>query len=165
MDGMQKHKCALIGMRMCLLCAALAIAAPLIFTVPYMAAWFGYSAADKLITLAAFVFILAIFCVTAILLGRAAGRNICRRRRDSWGAMGVGIGVAMGCLVAAGLAVELAILVATIYSGERPLPGLLLFYILLLGTLPAILLGILYGALLRWRLTKAGCLEEGAGIS
>lgn len=144
-------------MKVSLWCATLAIIGPLVFMIPYAANLRRYAVTDVLITLASIVVILVLFYASAAFLGKAAGKNICRERRDLGGAILLGIGVALGSLVVAAVAVELVVLLAKIFYSQNEALGFWLLMILLFGTLPAILLGILYGILMRWRLAKAGC--------
>lgn len=144
-------------MKVSLWCATLAIIGPLAFMIPYGTNLRRYAAKDVLITLASIIVILVPFYASAAFLGKAAGENICRERRDLGGAILLGIGVALGSLVVAALAVELAVLLAKIFYSQREAHGFLLLMILMFGTLPAILLGVLNGILMRWRLAKAGC--------
>lgn len=159
MEEIQEHKCARIGMKVSLLVATLAIIVLLVLTISYVADWFRYSVADKLISLSATVLILAVFYTSAGFLGKAAGKNICRERHKLGASIFVGIGVTLGSLAVAALAAEVSIQLAKILEeGRLDGPGFVLVMTILGGVLPAILLGILYGVLVRWRLTKAGCL-------
>jgi hypothetical protein len=157
MKEIQEQKCASIGMKMSLFCATLAIMVPLFFVIPYVKDMSRYRASENLITVGAVALILAVFYACAALFGKVAGKVICRRRHESGKAISVGIILALGCLVAAALTVDSSILLAKMMSAERVIFGLSSLWITLIGALPAILFGILYGILVRWRLTKVEC--------
>jgi hypothetical protein len=158
MEESKEQLCAGVGTRVTLVCAALgALAAlALMSTVP------GRSEDVRAALRTGWPMIaggLTALFLTAGILGREVGRNISRRKRGYAGAMLMGVGVALFSLALAalvggtiGFILERSVGwdgVGVIYVAG----AIVTFY----GFLPAALLGALYGAVLRWRLTKAGC--------
>jgi hypothetical protein len=162
MEERQEHQCARVGMNVSLLCVTLGAAAPVIVMLKeFMQSLAGGPSARsgvKWAILVGIILTLIPLYLAAGLLGRLAGKIICQKRRGYGGAIFTGIVLALSCLATGALA--LAVVVGA-NSGSRDLLGMAALLLLgtgLYGFLPAILLGVLYGALVRWRLTKAGCL-------
>jgi hypothetical protein len=179
MEENREQKCASIGMKVSLLCITLAFMGPLAYLItisyiegkgiPYLTDLRGYSVKDVLIALGGMVIILGALYTSAIFFGRGAGKRICEMRLSVGGAIFVGIGLAFCCLAVAAVTVELTVFLTKLFYAEagaqRPTAasgyGILILMIMLFGALPTILLGVVYGIVARWRLAKAGCIEEG----
>ena len=179
MNENHQQQCASIGMKVSLWCVTLAFIVPLAYLVtvsyiegkgiPYLKNVGGYGLKDTLITLGGAAIILGALYASAVFFGRGAGKRICEMRLKVGGAIFVGIGLAFCCLAAAAIAAELSVLLAKLFDGgagaQRPVEtdgfGILILMIMLFGALPAILLGVVYAIVTRWRLAKAGCIEEG----
>jgi uncharacterized protein YuzE len=172
MEERQEQQCASIGMKISLLCATLGAIAPVGIMLHEFFQYLpggvsarmnpGLTQVKWSILLGVIVTLSALYLAAAF-LGRAAGKNICRRRRSLGGAIFVGTGLALFCLLV-GLIV-MALFMAATSPGKDDVEfiegvvGVFVFVSisLMVGAVPAILLGILYGVLMRWRLTKAGC--------
>ena len=174
MEERQEQQCASIGMKMSLLCATLGAIAPATIMLHEFFQYLpgGVSARMnpaytqvKWPILIGIIVTLSGLYLAAAFLGRAAGKNICRRRRGIGGAILVGIGLALCCLFVGLIALSLFLLAAAPGKDNVEfIEGLVSVYVFvgvsfMVGAVPAILLGILYGVLARWRLTKAGCLK------
>lgn len=155
MTEIKEQQCASVGMRVGLLCATLALIVPLVFVIPYAKDMYRYKAADNLMTLGVVAFILVVFYASAAILGKTAGKIIGRSKRGLGAANSVGICLALGCLAVTAVTADFSISLAKRLSGQSERFGLLSGLIILFGALPAILLGVLYGVLVRRRLTKA----------
>lgn len=158
MEQIPEHKCARVGRMVGLLCATLAALVPagivlkeFIYSLPGRpdARW-GHKWP---LLIGGIVTLLALYLVAAF-VGSNIGENTCRERKGYAGAIGGGVGVALATLVAGSLVA--AICYALGYAPEHPLREAfgLLILVWLYGVLPAILLGVLYGVLVRWYLTK-----------
>ncbi len=174
MEETQEQQCASIGMKMSLLCATLGAIAPAVIMLHEFFEYLpggvsarmnpAYTQVKWSILLGVIVTLCGLYLAAAF-LGRAAGKNICRRRRGLGGAILVGIGLALSCLLVGLIVMSLFLLVAAPGKDNVGfIEGLVSVYAFvgvsfMLGAVPAILLGILYGVLARWRLTKAGCLQ------
>jgi hypothetical protein len=96
--------------------------------------------------------------LTAAFLGRKAGENIYRQRRGYKGSIFVGVGLALSCL-AVSVTVAAVFIAADAWRhsvnnavGYLVLSGVMMWVV---GALPAILLGVFYGILVRRYLPKA----------
>ena len=174
MEERQEQQCASIGMKMSLLCATLGAIAPAVIMLHefFESLPGGYNArlnpaytqVKWTILIGVIVTLIGLYLAAAF-LGRAAGKHICRRRRSLGGAILVGIGLALGCLLIGLIAMSLFLLVAAPGKDNVGfIEGLVSVYAFvgvsfMIGAVPATLLGVLYGVLARWRLTKAGCLK------
>ena len=156
----KEQLCAGVGVRVALLCAALGALVALVM----MYVIFSPSEVSEALR-AGWPMIaggLAGLFLMAGVLGREAGRTISQRKRGYVGAIFIGIGVAL-CSLALAAFVGSVVGYAIQESGRSAgvgIIGIILFagtYVMIYGFLPALLLGVLCGVLLRWRLTKAGC--------
>ena len=164
MENKQEHECARVGMMVGLLCASIAAIVPAImmlgeFVESLPGGRFAHSGVKWPILVGSIVTLLALYLVAA-LLGRKAGKYICREGHGSTEAILAGIGVALSCLVVGGAVAALCIAVGDASSARVGRDISILLLIWLFGALPAILLGVLYGVLVRWRLTKIRCGKE-----
>jgi hypothetical protein len=174
MEEIHEQPCAGIGMKISLLCATLGAMAPAgIMLHEFFQSLPGGDNARlnpahtqvKWSILPGVIVTLSALYLAAAFLGRAAGKNICRRRRALGGAIFVGTCLALCCLLI-GLIV-MTLFVVAISTGKDDVEFIevvLRVYAVvgvsfMVGAVPAILLGVLYGVLARWRLTKAGCLK------
>lgn len=174
MEEIQEQRCASIGMKISLLCATLGAIAPAGIMLHEFFQYLpgGHNARlnpahtqVKWSILIGVIVTLSALYLAAAFLGRAAGKNICRRRRSLGGAILIGIGLALLCLLV-GLIVMALFMIATSPGKDDVefIEGVVSVFVFggvsfMVGAVPAILLGILYGVLVRWRLTKAGCLK------
>ena len=158
------HICASVGMKTSLLFAALGVVTAFIL----MLTIFGVNGIYDIlideglqIQLGVIAGIAALF-LSATFLGRIAGRIICHKLHGFTGAVFVGVCLAISCIVIAVVAGALFGFLVQELSNITPdhksdfLVFILvpLFWILFFGILPAMLLGGLYGILLRRRLAK-----------
>ena len=152
MNEIPEQRCASIGMRVSLLCVTMGVIAPAGIMLHEFFQFFNWSILKGVLATLFAVYL------AALLLGRNAGKIICRGRRSFGRVISVGIGLALSCL-AVGAAVTAGFGVAPTASSSwvEKVFGvwLLSALIWLIGALPAILLGMLYGVMVRWRLTKA----------
>jgi hypothetical protein len=164
MEKRLEHKCARVGRIVGLLCATLAALLPggivlkeFIYSLPGR---LGASSGTKWPLLVGGIITLLVLYLVAALVGSNIGENICRDRRGYAGAIAGGIGVSFSTLAAGSLVA--AACYAFGYALKDPLGeafGLVLLT-WLFGILPAILLGVLYGVLVRWYLTNIKCGSE-----
>jgi hypothetical protein len=158
MEEIHEKQCASLGMKMSVLFATLGVSAPVII----MFAWYLEPSSDpigrkRLIPLGIIVTLAALYLVAAF-MGRDIGKSMCRHRHSYGKAILAGIGLALSCLVVVGA--TMTSFNAVIEPGASVFSVMVaIFLVVLIGALPAILLGILYGVLVRWLLIKAGCLE------
>lgn len=169
MEELQEQQCASIGMKMSLLCVSLGAIAPagIMFHEFLQSLPGGFMAYSRLhpehtqvkwSILIGIIFTLVVLSLAAAFLGREAGKNICRRRRGFGGAILVGMGLALTCLLVGVVAAALFSLVTSPLDPFGSAPSIIALFggvTLLVGAVPAMLLGVLYGVLVRWRLNKA----------
>jgi hypothetical protein len=179
MEEKHEQQCASIGMKVSLLCVTLAFILPLAYLItisyiegkgiPYLTNLGGYSGKDTWLALGGAIIILGTLYTCAVFFGRGAGKRICEMKLNVGGAIFVGIGLAFCCLAAVAVTAELTVFLTKLFDAgggaQRPTAesgfGILILMIMLFGALPALLLGVVYGIVARWRLNKAGCIEEG----
>lgn len=164
MEESKQHLCASVGMKISLLCAALGV----ITAFSLMFAIFGANGVydlliDEGLQIQAGVIagIIALF-IFAASLGRIAGKVVCRKARGLTGAAFVGICLALGCVALSIVAgAPFSFLVQELSDTYSPHKSSLfifivapLYWIMMFGALPAMLLGVLYGALVRRKLAK-----------
>jgi len=168
MDQTEERQCGSIGMKVSLLCALLGAVAPVAimlkeFLLSLPGGLTAYSrlhpqdAQPKWPILIGIVVSLIGLGVAAALLGKLAGKIICRRKSKFAGAALVGICLAFSCIIAGILVASLVTLVVMPSLDSLAVIGIYSFATLVVGAIPAVLLGVLFGALVRWRLVKAGC--------
>src|SRR5687768_842148 len=153
------HRCGSIGRWVALLCAALGVITAYIVVLGLKLSWIVFpSAFPKEILVG-----LVVLFIAAAVLGKKAGIYLCNKTHATGRNVLVGVGVAFGSIAA-------AVLVGAFvgYFGEMDLlrrgeftvsglvlaPFILLFFVLWFGGIPAILLGVFYGFLVRNRLRK-----------
>ncbi len=164
MTEFKPHICASVGMKTSLLFVTLGAVTAFIL----MLTIFGVNGTYDIlideglqIQLGVITGIAALF-LSAVFLGRIAGRIICHKLRSFTGAIFVGICLAISCIVIAIIAGALFAFLVQELSNITPehksdlLVFILapLFWILFFGVLPAMLFGGLYGILVRRRLAK-----------
>ena len=153
------HGCGSIGRWIALVCAALGVVAAIVMVraidIPKFIVPLNAPTKEMIVGL------IALF-IAAAWLGNKAGKYLCDKSHDTAMNVLVGLGVAFGSIsisVMTGTFVGIVSEVPRI-SGSvnfNPLYVLLgsfipLFFVLLFGAIPAILLGVLYGFLVRNRL-------------
>ena len=160
MDQTQEHRCASFGMKMSIVCALIGVAGPAgMFIKEFLQSLPGGPSAHSSdspkwsILIATLVTVIAM-SVAAAFLGRWAGNMICRRKSGIPGAILIGIGLAVTVMI---VGVVLAVLCSIVV--ERSLDsvgvaGAFGVITVIVGALPAMLLGVLYGAVVRSRLAK-----------
>ena len=159
MPDEEGHGCGNIGRWIAFLCAALGVVAAIVMVraigIPSFIVPLNPPTKEMIVGL------IALF-IAAAWLGKKAGMYLCDKSHDTAMNVLVGLGVAFG-------SISISVMTGTLFSfvsmaGEifgsvnfNPLYVLLgffipLFIVLLFGAIPAILLGILYGFLVRNRL-------------
>jgi hypothetical protein len=158
-----EHGCGSVGKWIGVLCAALGVVTAYVMVRAMNIGWDLFpSNPPKEILVGLVVLFLA-----AAYLGEKSGRRLCGKDHDLPLNVVVGLGVAFGSITIAVMSGTMVGVVSN--AGEwlsspdyNPLylvPGFffLLFFILLFGGLPALILGVLYGFLVRSRLRNLNC--------
>lgn len=168
MDQGSKHQCASFGMKMSILCALIGAAVPAgMMLKEFLQSLPGGPAAHPSdqpkwpILIGTIVTVIGLTIVAA-LLGRVAGKIICRRKSGPMGAILIGICLALACVV-------VGVMVGVLFTIglERSLDaagvaGAFGLATLIVGAIPATLLGVLYGTVVRWRVAKVDGWENTA---
>jgi len=153
------HGCGSIGRWIALVCAALGVVAAIVMVraigIPKFVVPLNAPTKEMIVGL------IALF-IAAAWLGKKAGMYLCDKSHDTAMNVVVGLGVAFGSISISVMTGTLVGMVSELprISGSvnfNPLYVLLgffipLFFVLLFGAIPAILLGVLYGFLVRNRL-------------
>ena len=156
----EEHGCGSIGRSVGVLCAGLGAGAAFVMLQAMNIGRFIFSSGfPKEIAVG-----LVVLFIAAAILGKKAGIYLCDKTHATWRNVLVGVGVAFGSIAAAVLAGTLVaflgeadyILRAENFSVVNAAFGFFIPLLLVLwfGGIPAILLGILYGFLVRSRLRK-----------
>ena len=166
MTEFKSNNCASVGMRMSLLFAALGVVAPFVLILAYLALIEMLFIQELSFQLGVIAGIVTLF-LSAAFLGRIAGKIICHKWRGIAGATFVGVCLVISCIVLAIVAgasfwalvdrflvQEPSVITSGNEFGFLDFMGTLLVLFLFFGGLPAILLGGLYGVLVRRRLAK-----------
>lgn len=159
MTDHDRHGCGRVGSWIGVLCAALGVLSAYAMV---RALDIGWIVGIPKLPLELILGLVALF-VAAALLGRKAGVFLCKRQNDLAMNVVVGIGVAFGSIAIAVWTGTLVGLISEIPSLQPPDPvGILLvifgplLIICFYGGIPAALLGVLYGFLVRRQLRKLG---------
>jgi hypothetical protein len=159
MQELTRDVCARVGMRWSVVFAALGVlAAFLLLVLLKIQALITEPAPESLLGI---VVGLAILCLSAVLLGRLAGRIVCLSGNNIVVNLVIGIVLALVCLITsavAGCAVGVFLVISKQPSFVRSTPlediALLSLLILFYGGAPAALLGLLYGVLVKVTLDR-----------
>jgi hypothetical protein len=153
MENDHDHGCGMIGMRTGLICAGLgALIAALLLTI--MRGWWFVGVDAKL-----FVGVAALF-VAAGFFGKKVGVYLCRRRNNTGINMSIGIALAFGSIAIAVLAG--AVCYVFVHDANQiievtEIPAIFLgslVSVLIIGAIPAAVLGVVYGLLVGMQLER-----------
>ena len=155
-----QQQCANVGMKMSILCALIGVAFPAgTFIKEFLQSLPGGPSAHssdspKWSILIGTLGIVIALSIAAAFLGRLAGKTICRRRSGVPGAILIGIGLAIAVMII-GVALAVLFSIAVEPSIESAgVAGAFGLITVIVGALPAMLLGVIYGAVVRARLAK-----------
>jgi hypothetical protein len=162
MEPTQEQRCASVGMKVSILCALLGALVPAgMMLKEFLQSLPGgvqpANAHPKWPIPIGMIVTVVALCLIAALLGKIAGKIICRRRCKFGAAALVGVCLALICMLAGIVVASLFTLIAQPSLDSLAIIGIFGLATLIMGALPAVLLGVLYGILVRWRLVKAGC--------
>ena len=168
MSQMDEQSCASVGMKVSLWFASPAALFYLVFTASKLLDVFFEQQQRQTQRVALLYYLgllpltLGALYISAALFGRKAGKILCRKSLGSVGASLIGICVALGCLVT-----TISVWIASDLIGSRIMHPDVRFSVILsfsslvgiaalsFGFIPATLLGVLYGVIVRRRLTPA----------
>jgi hypothetical protein len=159
MQELRPDVCARVAMRWSLLFAALGVLAAYLLLVLLGAQALAIGTAPEY--LSGLAVGLATLCLSAGLFGRLAGRIVYRSGNNVLVNLFIGVGLALGCLILTTIAGTLVGVLMVVskqptFARSNPLKDVagLSLLILFYGTVPAALLGLGYGALVKVTLDR-----------
>jgi hypothetical protein len=157
------HTCGKIGRKNSILCATLGVLVACLLLIPLGAIGIAVNG-DSTFKLILFIGLGSLY-LAASSLGKIAGRFLCKTS-NLMPSVIIGVGLALGCLAISVLTGSLSLVIVNMISRSPDSTHLVtylvvpLFVVFVYGGVPAVLLGVLYGVLVRKQLAKVRAQTE-----